>query len=246
MVYYDIWILDSSGLCVFHKPFDHRKFDTDLITGFFSALIQFTKEVVNEHLDILDMTKKRFVIHRAKNLILVALVDSSAAISSVRENLIKLRDVFLKNFGENWYETWDGNIKLFHEIGPAIDEIFEKKEIFGEIESREEFQKLLHSLNEMNEVKGSALLTETGSPIISYLNAEVLLSVVKHIEVHHEARAHSIKKMIYEMESETIVLVGFWKLVLAILFRKGTPLGMAELIIEECSKKIEKISYYLK
>lgn len=213
------------------------------MSGFFSALIEFTKEIVNEELDIIDMAKKRFVIVRHENLLFVALVDSTEAVSSVRWNLTKLKDRFCEQFSDLLSCETIVDTKDFAGLG--ISKIFRTKVFFGEVKSLKDFEELLKSIEEMNEVKGCALLTETAAPIINKMDQKTLLSVVKHIEVHWEAGSHDFVKMIYYIEDQTVFLISYYQVILAILFRKGTPLGMAELIIDDISKKVENISYQL-
>lgn len=51
MAVHGLWIIDSAGLCIFHKNYSNINIDSQLFSGFFTALIQFSTEMSKIHLD---------------------------------------------------------------------------------------------------------------------------------------------------------------------------------------------------
>lgn len=51
MPVHGIWIIDGAGLCIFHKNYSNINIDSQLFSGFFTALIQFSTEMSKTHLD---------------------------------------------------------------------------------------------------------------------------------------------------------------------------------------------------
>ncbi|MFX0096157.1 MAG: hypothetical protein ACFE7E_00185 [Candidatus Hodarchaeota archaeon] len=45
MPVHGIWIIDSAGLCIFHKNYSNINIDPQLFSGFFTALVQFSTEI---------------------------------------------------------------------------------------------------------------------------------------------------------------------------------------------------------
>ncbi len=114
----------GSGTCIFFKSYGSEKIDPDLISGFISAVSSFGKEVESQKaLNEISYEDKMLLLADGQ-YIRVSLVLSKKASILLRS---KLRE-FIKFFEQRYsaaLPNWRGQLNVFKDAGPSIDEIFQ-------------------------------------------------------------------------------------------------------------------------
>jgi len=94
---YNIWIIDSSGLCIFHRSYGGFKTDPHLISGFFTAIYNFAREVGGDRLETVSMQDMAFTFLVSKNILFVVASDDKTG-SEGKELLKIIEKEFFKRF----------------------------------------------------------------------------------------------------------------------------------------------------
>jgi len=94
---YNIWIIDSSGLCIFYRSYGGFKTDPHLISGFFTAIYNFAREVGGDRLETISMQDTAFTFLVSKNILFVVASDDKTGTEG-KELLKALEKEFFKRF----------------------------------------------------------------------------------------------------------------------------------------------------
>jgi hypothetical protein len=245
---HSLFILRLSGVCIYSRNFtDEYKFDINLITPFFSAIISFSEKVISKKLEVLEMGNLRFLFNMQKNFIFIILSDSTASLLFVSTRLTQISGIFFKIFASNQIPEYQQikNLEFDDTVDSIItgeEEIHRSKAFYKKLIDL--FQKLLFE----NEIIGAATLSIKGNIIYSSLPNDVLIQSLKELEIRFMTGASSLPEMFYSMEngqkvfSKTIKLD--WKLeslMIVVLFEKNVPLGMAELNLNKIVKTVQNL-----
>ncbi|MHA1378438.1 MAG: hypothetical protein ACTSRG_08655 [Candidatus Helarchaeota archaeon] len=205
-MYYDIYILESKGTCIFHQQFSEmkdRKVGPDLISGFFSAMCLFSKELINKRPEIMEIEDVRLVFRERENYIFVAIVDDKESIAQVQDILDKISFKFHQNY-EAYLKNWDRDIELFNGFEKQIELIIIKADI-DRIMLIEKLENLLE-LKDESRIEGLLILTSRGDMMLSSIqNDKIKKYIVKLIENNWRLGVHS-RQMIIRMNSQFIVI----------------------------------------
>ena len=94
---YNIWIIDSSGLCIFYRSYGGVKTDPHLISGFFTAIYNFAREVGGDRLETISMQDTAFTFLVSKNILFVVASDDKTG-NEGKELLKVIEKEFFKRF----------------------------------------------------------------------------------------------------------------------------------------------------
>jgi len=121
-------IRSASGLCLLSKKYGEIQFNEDLISGFLTALRDFSKEVTGGEgiIRVLDMKSYNVILVFRENLMIAAGIDKHDNKNIAMSALRKVLDKFVESYN---FEGWDGNISIFREFVPKIDSILENGKI---------------------------------------------------------------------------------------------------------------------
>nr|MDO8089696.1 hypothetical protein [Candidatus Sigynarchaeota archaeon] len=123
-----IYIIEaSSGMCLVSREYGEIELDEGLISGFLTALQQFSSELASHRgqpaiLREVEMRNYTIVYERAEEIMVVASVDRRDDERVLRDALRKIIDSFLQRFG-SYLKSWRGNIKPFKEFLPEVDRL---------------------------------------------------------------------------------------------------------------------------
>ncbi|MGC9781087.1 MAG: hypothetical protein HZR80_17720 [Candidatus Heimdallarchaeota archaeon] len=119
-----IWILQESGTCVFHRKYDKNSNDENLISGFLSAVNSFVGSFGAE-IKWIETNKYRFVFNMSDQLIFVACTGINDHAPFTYKRLCRISDHFNMMFGKDLFESGDPiPIDIFKKIAPTVNRIF--------------------------------------------------------------------------------------------------------------------------
>ncbi len=98
MVCHAVWVIDASGIPLYHKAFSPLEFDPTLFSSFFSAIVHFQSELLGRQLQDIAFEDMSFNYIVDSGLVFLVCVKKDTATGSLLEGL---RNVFFKFFGEN-------------------------------------------------------------------------------------------------------------------------------------------------
>ena len=119
-----IWILQESGTCLFHKKYDNSNNDENLISGFLSAVNSFV-ESFGAEIKWIETNKYRFVFNMSNQLIFVACTGINDHAPYTYRRLCRISDHFNMMFGKEIFDNGDPiPIDIFKKIAPTVNRIF--------------------------------------------------------------------------------------------------------------------------
>lgn len=120
----DIWILENSGIVIFHREFDNVV-SPQLFGAMMSALNMFAEQLTEGGLSNFDLKDTRFTLIKKLKLIFVATSSKKYNQKKVNKELEKISNKFLKIYNEE-LKRFKGKIGVFsdfiNEIGSSLEE----------------------------------------------------------------------------------------------------------------------------
>ena len=127
-----IWILQKSGTCLYHKKYVYETNDENLISGFLSAVHSFVGSFGAE-IKWIEADKFRFVFKISDQLMFVACTEISELAPLTYKRLSRIADHFHMLFGKEMFYSSDPiPIDIFKKIGPTVNRLFGFTESFSE------------------------------------------------------------------------------------------------------------------
>jgi len=249
MQIYSMFILKDTGTCIYHKSFsDEVEYDINFITPFFSAIFSFSDKVISRKLEVLEMGDLRFIFRSEGDLIFTILSDLTLSVLFSETRLERIAETFHERFPDS-KEVKDYQEIEDSEFDEQIDaiitgeaELFEGKDLYTKIID------LFKNFQRQNEIIGAAILSTEGNIIYSSLPNDILIRSLKELEIRFKTGVVDLPQLFYSLGNGQKV---FSKMVeiqelnsdflIALLFEKGVPLGIAELNLEKIAEKIIEI-----
>lgn len=121
----DIWILEKSGIVVFHRVFDEIV-SPQLFGAMMSALNMFAEQLTEGGLSNFELNNKKFTLIKKSELLFIA--NSSKGVNQKRINKIleKVSKKFLKLYSDR-LKSFKGEIGAFSEFKDIIKDALEDK-----------------------------------------------------------------------------------------------------------------------
>lgn len=127
-----IWILQKSGTCLFHKKYVYQSSDENLISGFLSAVHSFVSSFGAE-IKWVEADKFRFIFKISDQLMFVACTEISELAELTYKRLSRIADHFHMLFGKDMFNSSDPiPIDIFKKIGPTVNRLFGFDERYSE------------------------------------------------------------------------------------------------------------------
>jgi len=124
-VFQDIWILDRSGIVIFHREFD-KLVSPQLFGAMMSALNHFAEQLAEGGLSNFELQNTRFTIIKQSGLIFVANSSREFNQKKVSKELKKVSNKFLKLYSDE-LKNFKGQIGAFAEFKKEIKDTLEEK-----------------------------------------------------------------------------------------------------------------------
>jgi len=119
-----------TGICLIHRKYGSIEFNQDLVSGFLTALKDFSVEFSkgSGELKVIDMQIFYLMLVFKEGVLITAAADKNDDSKITHRALSDIIDKFVEKFGDQ-IKTWSGDVRVFRDFGEVIDKILEKGRI---------------------------------------------------------------------------------------------------------------------
>jgi hypothetical protein len=238
--------MKSSGELIFYKSYEDS-FDIKLTSSFLSAIFSFVKQTLKtKELSEIEVGPFRFIFEIEKahssELMFALFSDRTDNLVELRNHLRAIKSEFLTEFDlTHLTENFDGEVSTYQDFDKNVDAIIESKKLVSEEVQKDliEVFKELHTFSSF--VISSALLTQTGRVIVSYLSPNVLSDIIRLLESRFIIGNSRIHELISLEEYGILSLIGIENFISIILFKKNCPFETGLIIAKKFSNRLKKL-----
>ena len=242
----NIFIMKSTGELLFYKTYEDI-FDIKLTSSFLSAIFSFVKQTLKtKELSEIEVGPFRFIFEVEKadssELMFALFSDRTDNLVELRNHLRAIKSEFLSEFDlGRLTENFDGEVSIFQNFEKNVDEIIESKKLVSEEIQKDliEVFKELHTFSSF--VISSALLTQTGRVIVSYLSSNVLSDIIRLLEGRFIIGNSRIHELISLEEYGILSLIGIENFISIIQFKKNCPFETGLIISKKFSNRLKNL-----
>lgn len=242
----NIFIMKTTGELIFYKTYEDI-FNIKLTSQFLSAIFAFVKETLKTRdLSEIEVSEFRFLFEieniESDDLMFALFADRTDNLVELRNQLKEITAQFLEKFDLNLISHFDGEISKFDGFEKNIEIIMEKSRHIVSEEIQKDLLKIINELHTFSSfVTSSALLTQTGRVIVSYLNPMVLSEIIKLLEARFLIGNNQIKELITLESFGILSLVGIESFISVVLFKNHCPFETALIISKKFSTRLRKL-----
>jgi len=119
-------IHQHTGICLIHRKYGSIEFNQDLVSGFLTALKDFSVEFSkgSGELKVIDMQVFYLMLVFKEGVLVTAAADKNDDSKITHRALSDIIDKFTAVYGEN-IKTWKGDVRIFKDFHEIIDEILQ-------------------------------------------------------------------------------------------------------------------------
>lgn len=123
-------IHQNSGICLIHRSYGKIEFNQDLVSGFLTALKDFSVEFSkgSGELKIIDMQIFYLLLVFKDGILCTAAADKNDDAKITHKCLSDIIERFIEKFGDK-IANWSGDVRMFREFESVIDNILQKGKI---------------------------------------------------------------------------------------------------------------------
>ena len=121
----DIWIIEKSGIVIFHRAFDENV-SPQLFGAMMSALNMFAEQLTEGGLSNFELNNKRFTIIRKTDLLFIANTSNKINQKKVNKELGKMSKKFIKLYSDR-LKGFKGEIGAFKDFEKEISDALAEK-----------------------------------------------------------------------------------------------------------------------
>ncbi|MFX0187337.1 MAG: hypothetical protein ACFE8A_06340 [Candidatus Hodarchaeota archaeon] len=239
----------TTGELIFYKTYEDI-FNIKLTSQFLSAIFSFVKQTLKtEELSEIEVGPFRFIfeIEKIKNheLLFAIFADRTDNLIELRNQLREVKNQFLSEFELESLDTkFDGEISKFFDFEKNIYDIMEKSKKLVSEEIQKDLLKIINELHTFSSfVTSSALLTQTGRVIVSYLNPNILSEIIKLLEARFLIGNNKINELITLESFGILSLTGIDSFISVVLFKNHCPFETALTISKKFSSRLRKLIF---
>ncbi len=239
--------MKSTGELIFYKTYEDI-FDIKLTSSFLSAIFSFVKATLKtKELSEIEVGPFRFIFEIEKanssELMFALFSDRVDNLVELRNQLREIKSHFLEKFDLNLLtENFNGDISIYQDFKHDIDEIMERSNKLVSIEIQKDLIEVFEELHTFSSfVISSALLTQTGRVIISYLSANVFSEIIRLLESRFIIGNSKIHELISLEDYGILALVGIDNFISVIQFKKKSPFETVMIISKKFSARLRKV-----
>jgi hypothetical protein len=113
-----------TGICLIHRKYGSIEFNQDLVSGFLTALKDFSVEFSkgSGELKVIDMQVFYLLLVFKEGVLITAAADKNDDAKITHKALTDIIDKFVNKFGDQ-LENWSGDVRIFRDFDQIIDEI---------------------------------------------------------------------------------------------------------------------------
>ena len=104
MIIKNLWVINSSGLCVYSYKANFSDYDLDetMFGGFISALASFTENLSQKNIRFLKLEEDELYFRNLKDIIVVTIMNTAGAEQTVIDQMLQfIGEKFLENYSDN-------------------------------------------------------------------------------------------------------------------------------------------------
>jgi hypothetical protein len=160
----------------------------------------------------------------------------------LRNQLREIKSQFLNKYEHDSFTSkFDGEISKFDDFENNLEEILENETQLISNETRQEVIKIFDELHTFSVyVISSALITQTGRVIVSYLDANVLSEIIRLLEGRFITGNYYVDELISLEDFGILSLKGIDENFISVIqFKKDCPFETALLIAKKFAKRLQ-------
>ena len=115
-----------TGICLIHRKYGSIEFNQDLVSGFLTALKDFSVEFSkgSGELKVIDMQVFYLLLVFKEGVLITAAADKNDDAKITHKALTDIIDKFVTKFGGQ-LDGWSGDVRIFRDFDQIIDEILQ-------------------------------------------------------------------------------------------------------------------------
>ncbi len=239
----------NTGELLFYKVFT-QTFNVGLTSSFLSAIFSFVKQTLKtEKLSEIEVGPFRFIFEiekiKKEDLMFAIFADRTDNLVELRNQLREVREQFMNKFEIDALDhNFDGEISKFLDFEENIEDILEKSKHLVSDEIQKDLLKVINELHTFSSfVMSSALLTQTGRVIVSYLDSNVLSEIIKLLEARFLIGNNKINELITLESFGILSLTGIDSFISVIQFKDSCPFETALIIGKKFSMRLRNVIF---
>ncbi|MEE9378271.1 MAG: hypothetical protein V3V33_09575 [Candidatus Lokiarchaeia archaeon] len=113
-----------TGICLIHRKYGTIEFNQDLVSGFLTALKDFSVEFSkgSGELKVIDMQVFYLLLVFKEGVLITAAADKNDDAKITHRALTDIIDKFVSEFGDQLIK-WSGDVRIFRDFDQVIDEV---------------------------------------------------------------------------------------------------------------------------
>jgi len=124
---HNVYIIDQrTGICLLHRKYGSIEFNQDLVSGFLTALKDFSIEFSkgSGELKVIDMQVFYLMLVFREGVLVTAAADKNDDAKITHKALNTIIDKFVDKYEIN-LENWTGDVRIFRDFSGEVDEILQ-------------------------------------------------------------------------------------------------------------------------
>ncbi|MBD3188690.1 hypothetical protein GF325_17820 [Candidatus Bathyarchaeota archaeon] len=245
-----LYVLKKGGIPVYNQHFTQEleKTDTTLVSSFFTAILDFSRLVIEEELNVLEIGNLRFFFKQDNEcgLTFILITSNMASILLVKERLKLLLKAFFSFIDKNQCSNVEFIIEN-PELDKKVASVASFSDDYTEIEISA-LRDIMEKERDEGEIVAGALLSMQGEILFSNMPNEFLHQTLREVEIRAQATSQARKvrnpKLIYQAGTVMIVSQVVYSnrykgpVIINLLFDANiTSIGMADFELENVVKK---------
>ncbi|MBN1800174.1 MAG: hypothetical protein JW891_01630 [Candidatus Lokiarchaeota archaeon] len=237
----------NTGELIYYKAYEDI-FNVQMTSSFLSAIFSFVKQTLKtSEISEIEVGVFRFIfeIERIKTdeLLFALFTDRTDNLVELRNQLMEIKDQFLEKYDSSLIENFDGEISKFHDFEKNVEYILEKSKQLVSEEIQKDLIMIFKELHTFSSfVVSSALLTQTGRVIVSYLKPSVLSEIIRLLEGRFLTGNYQINELISLEDFGILNLVGIDENFISVVqFKSNCPFETGLIIGKKFSQRLRKL-----
>ena len=131
LILHNVYLISNfTGICLIHRKYGTIEFNQDLVSGFLTALKDFSVEFSkgSGELKVIDMQVFYLLLVFKEGVLCTAAADKNDDAKITHKALTDIIDKFVVKFGGQ-LDGWSGDVRIFRDFDQVIDEILQNGRI---------------------------------------------------------------------------------------------------------------------
>ncbi|MFW9897761.1 MAG: hypothetical protein ACFFDO_00675 [Candidatus Thorarchaeota archaeon] len=131
LILHNVYLIHQlTGICLIHRKYGSIEFNQDLVSGFLTALKDFSVEFSkgSGELKVIDMQIFYLMLVFKEGVLITAAADKNDDSKITHRALTDIIDKFVEKYGDQ-INTWSGDVRIFKDFNPVIDGVLENGKV---------------------------------------------------------------------------------------------------------------------